>query len=117
MSTTDHAPRIRLLRRTVFISSTAGVVLLAAAWLLYAYGTFYQPGQRSVVGSLFLIALTLGAIAINVALISGMFLAARLSFARQPLGRVRQCPKCWYELEGIDSTRCPECGDELPARD
>ena len=113
---TNHAPRIRLLRRTTFVCSTAGVILLAVAWALYAYGTFYQPGRRSLTGAAFLTSLTLGAILINIALVTGMFLAARISIARRPLGRIRECPKCWYELDGIESDRCPECGEAIPPR-
>src|SRR4051794_34257850 len=27
----------------------------------------------------------------------------------------RRCPKCWYDMAGIASLRCPECGREARA--
>ena len=27
-------------------------------------------------------------------------------------GRLRRCPKCWYDMSGTDSRRCSECGRE-----
>ena len=26
---------------------------------------------------------------------------------------VTHCPKCWYDLTGLPSNRCPECGNEI----
>ncbi len=117
MSPVNHAPRIRLLRRTVTASAAGGVSLLVAAWAIGALGTFYTPGKPAITGAVFLFALTLGVILINIAIFAGMFLLARKSMARTPLGRVTHCPACGYDLAGIESAKCPECGDRLPHAD
>lgn len=41
--------------------------------------------------------------------LGGMVLTLRAMFADRSRGR-RRCFKCWYEMTGIDSLRCPECG-------
>jgi len=42
--------------------------------------------------------------------IGGCVIAIRGLFADRSRGR-RRCPKCWYELTGLEGTRrCPECG-------
>ncbi|MCH7547586.1 MAG: HEAT repeat domain-containing protein [Planctomycetes bacterium] len=41
--------------------------------------------------------------------IFGLWLMYRAMFADRSRGR-RRCPKCWYDMSGTESLRCPECG-------
>ena len=41
--------------------------------------------------------------------IAGIALIAWAIFASPPKGR-RRCSKCWFDLVGLDTLRCPECG-------
>ncbi len=41
--------------------------------------------------------------------LGGIVLTFRALFADRSRGR-RRCYKCWYEMTGIDTLRCPECG-------
>lgn len=41
----------------------------------------------------------------------GVVLLGRALLWDRARGR-RRCPKCWYDMSGVDSLRCPECGRE-----
>ncbi len=41
--------------------------------------------------------------------LGGIALTIWALFAGRSRGR-RRCPKCWYEMTGIEGLRCPECG-------
>ena len=41
--------------------------------------------------------------------LGGIALTIWALFADRSRGR-RRCPKCWYEMTGIEGLRCPECG-------
>jgi hypothetical protein len=41
----------------------------------------------------------------------GMMLVHRALAGDRACGR-RRCPKCWYQMTGVPSLRCPECGRE-----
>jgi len=41
--------------------------------------------------------------------LAGLWLTYSALFRDRARGR-RRCPRCWYSMEGIPSTTCPECG-------
>ena len=41
--------------------------------------------------------------------IAGLWLAYWALLSDRAKGRKR-CPKCWYNMQGAESLRCPECG-------
>ncbi len=49
-----------------------------------------------------------------------LFLSGRWFIARLTRGLAwpggGTCPKCGYDITGVDSPRCPECGTKLPPR-
>ena len=44
--------------------------------------------------------------------LGGIALTIWALFAGRSRGR-RRCPKCWYEMTGVEGLRCPECGREV----
>ncbi len=51
------------------------------------------------------------AVVLGLALFTGMLLIWAIIGDRSR-GRLR-CPRCWYDMEGIDTPQCPECGKAI----
>ena len=106
----------------ILIVLYAGSLLRFVGLLLYALMTPEHGGLlarlwdsvRGIGGNIDLVGLVMLALGLYLFL-SGRWVIAHLTRGLSwPGGGT--CPKCGYDITGLTSSRCPECGTKLPAR-
>jgi hypothetical protein len=93
--------------RSIFYALSAMVIAsvgsVASAW--FALDLALSAGDRVDRGE-FVLAVSFGLVAF------AMMLAIWMAVGDRARGRLR-CPRCWYNMEGIDAPHCPECGKQI----
>ncbi len=99
-ATNRRMPRHRRVVRGVL----AGIVTVATAALpslvFYLVAGAGFSGDR-IDAAMWTVAVVLGALAL---------LTAGWALFRDRAGKLRHCPKCWYDMSGVTSLTCSECG-------